>query len=69
MMMVANENIVRLERSAERISDFPRRAAMSVVYASQRESSGEIEHDGRGLLVAIVLCMACWAALGFFLLT
>lgn len=28
----------------------------------------EMEHDVRGLVVAILLCMVCWAALGYFLL-
>lgn len=30
---------------------------------------GEVERDGRGLVIAILLCMTCWAALGYFLLT
>lgn len=27
------------------------------------------EHDPQGLVVAILLCVACWVALGFFFLT
>ncbi|WP_242528392.1 hypothetical protein [Novosphingobium sp. PY1] len=32
------------------------------------DMEGESEHDARGLVLAIALCMACWAALGYFLL-
>lgn len=30
---------------------------------------GEVERDGRGLVIALLLCMTCWAALAYFLLT
>lgn len=33
------------------------------------ESDREHEHDARGLVVALLLCLACWAALAYFLLT
>jgi hypothetical protein len=33
-----------------------------------RRDFGE-EHDARGLVVAIFLCLTCWVALGFFLLS
>lgn len=70
-MKVADENIVRFERSADGMADYRRAAGMNMgmVYASQRSLDTNSEHDGRGLLLAIVLCMACWAVLGFFLLT
>lgn len=38
------------------------------VYASQRLTEGRKDHDPRGLVVAILMCMACWIALGYFLL-
>ena len=34
-----------------------------------REAEREHEHDARGLIAALVLCMGCWAALAYFLLT
>jgi len=72
-MKVADESIACLDRGAERIAEFRRAPAMTpamtMVYASQRSADDELEHDGRGLLIAILLCMACWAGLGFFLLT
>ncbi|MFC0204806.1 hypothetical protein [Novosphingobium soli] len=65
-MKVADDNIIRFERGMER--GHLARMPAGMVYAAQRMGSGE-EHDGRGLIIAILLCMACWACLGFFLLT
>lgn len=67
-MKVAEENIIRLERYSGP-ANFPPRLPAGMVYAAQRMGRGEEEHDGRGLIIAILLCMACWAALGYFLLT
>ncbi|WP_404480847.1 hypothetical protein [Novosphingobium sp. BL-52-GroH] len=66
-MKVAEENIIRFERFSD-TRKFSARLPAGMVYAAQRMGSSEEEHDGRGLIVAILLCMACWAALGYFLL-
>jgi hypothetical protein len=66
-MKVAEENIIRFERFPEGAS-FSTRIPASMVYAAERMGHGDEEHDGRGLTIAILLCMACWAALGYFLL-
>ncbi|MCT2399963.1 hypothetical protein [Novosphingobium mangrovi (ex Huang et al. 2023)] len=68
-MKVADENIVRFENRLEGCVDLNRSKTAGMVYASQRSREGEIEHDARGLVVAILLCVACWAALGYFLLS
>lgn len=66
-MKVADENIIRFERGfdSRRLHS---RLPHGMVYAAQRIGRSEEEHDGRGLTIAILLCMACWAALGYFLL-
>lgn len=66
-MKVADDNIIRFEPMSDGGRDFPARLSAGMVYAAQRMDRGE-EHDGRGLTIAILLCMACWAALGYFLL-
>lgn len=66
-MMLADENVFRLDYSPE-AAVLQRRAPLSMIYAGQSAAEGEGEHDGRGLLLAIVMCMACWGVLGFFLL-
>ncbi len=38
------------------------------VYAMQRLENRAGEHDPRGLIAGFVLSLACWAALGFYLL-
>lgn len=68
-MKVADENIIRFERFSDGAGDFSGRISAGMVYAAQRMGDSTEEHDGRGLIVAIMLCMACWAALGYFLLT
>ncbi|PNU05755.1 hypothetical protein [Novosphingobium guangzhouense] len=67
-MKVADDNIIRFERMSEGMGDLSARLSAGIVYAAQRKDRGE-EHDGRGLTIAILLCMACWAALGYFLLS
>lgn len=67
-MKVADDNIVRFERVSDGGGDFSARLSAGMVYAAQRMNRGE-EHDGRGLTIAILLCMGCWAALGYFLLS
>lgn len=71
-MKVADDNIIRFERIPDAGRDFSARLSADGVpggvYAAQRMDRGE-EHDGRGLTIAILLCMACWAALGYFLLS
>lgn len=66
-MKVADENIIHFERFSDTES-FSTRLPAGMVYAAQRMGHAEEEHDGRGLIIAILLCMACWAALGYFLL-
>jgi hypothetical protein len=66
--MVAEDNIVRFERFSDNGSGFGTRVPAGMVYAAQRLGPDGEEHDGRGLIIAILLCMACWAALGYFLL-
>ncbi len=56
-MKVAEKNVIAMNARMER------------VYMSQRLEDGAAEHDARGLVLAIGLCMACWAVLGYFLLT
>lgn len=68
-MKVADENIIRFEPGADGAGHFSNRISASMVYAAQRMGESSEEHDGRGLIVAILLCMACWAVLGYFLLT
>lgn len=71
-MKVAEENVIRFERAPDN-GRLPRDGSgalsSSMVYIAQRSSEGDLEHDSRGLVVAVLLCMACWAALGFFLLS
>lgn len=66
-MKVADENIIHLERFSD-AGGFSTRLPAGMVYAAQRMGQNEEEHDGRGLIIAILLCVACWAALGYFLL-
>lgn len=68
-MKVADENIVRLEHRMDGTVDLDRGKTAGIAYASQRSPERAMEHDARGLIVAILLCMGCWAALGFFLLS
>lgn len=72
-MMVADDNLVRFDRDDIRMR---RDGAINaggfnanMIYAAQRREDGDAEHDPRGLVIAIMLCVACWAGLGFFLLS
>ncbi|EIZ80372.1 hypothetical protein WSK_0930 [Novosphingobium sp. Rr 2-17] len=67
-MKIGNGNFARFEHDMDRMGQH-RLRSMGLVYASQRALEGDGEHDGRGLLFAIGLCMTCWGALGFFLLS
>lgn len=64
-MNVADDNIIRFECLPGRRQGF----SASMVYAAQRMRVEGEKHDGRGLIVAILLCMVCWAALGYALLS
>ncbi|MBT0669138.1 hypothetical protein HT136_12275 [Novosphingobium profundi] len=44
-------------------------AGLREVYATQRLEDDASEHDPRGLVAAVLLSVACWAVLGYFLLT
>lgn len=59
-MKAADENVGGFEQGLERGFGGDR--------ASGSLHDRQLEHDTRSLIVAIVLCMACWAALGYFLL-
>lgn len=61
-MKVADNNSVRFDT-------FSGGVPASMVYAAQRKGTQSDEHDSRGLIAAILLCMCCWAALGYFLLS
>ncbi|WP_374411937.1 hypothetical protein [Novosphingobium colocasiae] len=67
-MKVAEDNVVGLNRGASRYTVAGGMSAPRVYAAHRSVESGE-EHDSRGLVVAIALCLACWAALGYFLLS
>jgi hypothetical protein len=68
LMQVADENIIRFECFSDRNRNFNPLISTSLVYAAQSRGNIEDERDGRGLIIAILMCMACWAALGYFLL-
>lgn len=67
-MTVADDNIVRFEHGMDKSMDLDRGNGARLGYASHRTPDQQREHDARGLIVAILLCVCCWAALGFFLL-
>jgi hypothetical protein len=68
-MKVADENIILFERFSNGARNLSASLPAGIVYAAQRMGNeADEEHDGRGLIIAILLCMACWAALGYFLL-
>ena len=66
-MKVADDNIVAMRASGGPVARS--HLASAPVYAAYRLSAREEEHDARGLVVAIALCIGCWVALGYFLLT
>lgn len=66
-MKVVENNVIHFDRIDDAGRNYSSDLATGVVYAAQRVDRGQ-EHDGRGLTIAILLCMACWAALGYFLL-
>lgn len=68
-MKVADENIIRYDYRRDGAADRDRGKPARTVYLSQRSQAPGQEHDARGLVVAILLCVCCWAALGFFLLS
>lgn len=43
-------------------------SGLQEVYAMQRLENASAEHDARGLIAAVVLSVASWAVLGYFLL-
>lgn len=68
-MKVADENIIRFDHHANGALGRRHGKSVQTVYLSQRGEDLDQEHDPRGLVVAILLCVCCWAALGFFLLS
>ncbi|MEJ2409447.1 MAG: hypothetical protein P8Y58_15835 [Novosphingobium sp.] len=68
-MKVAEKNVIQFDHRSGGPVEMDQGKVARMVYASQRSQDQELEHDARGLIVAILLCMACWAALGYFLLS
>lgn len=68
-MKVADNNVMGMEQGGEGAIDLGWRRNEGAVYASQRAREGGTRHDARGLVIAVLLCLLCWAALGFFLLS
>ncbi|MCJ2177681.1 hypothetical protein [Novosphingobium album (ex Hu et al. 2023)] len=68
-MKVAEENIIRFDHRPEGPVERDQGRSATTVYLSQRAQDLGQEHDARGLVIAILLCVCCWAALGFFLLS
>lgn len=68
-MKIADENVVRFDEFSGGGRNFSTQIPAGVVYAAQRMRIREEEHDSRGLIIAILLCMGCWAALGYYLLS
>lgn len=66
--MVANGNLQFFEPGMEFASDGDRGNPALTGSAGHFAPEGEIEHDARGLVAALVLCAMCWLALGYFLL-
>lgn len=60
-MSVAKERYSPLSSTLEELNGNP-------VYMSQKLAAGKGEHDARGLVIAILLSVASWAILGYFLL-
>lgn len=60
-MKVVNNRIIEFRRDEDSVS-------ARLLYGAA-ESDREHEHDARGLVAALLLCVSCWAALGYFLLT
>lgn len=52
------------DRSLENVPEYRGNGLAGLAGADAGE-----QHDARGLVMAILLCMGCWAALGFVLLT
>ncbi|GGN47800.1 hypothetical protein GCM10011349_16600 [Novosphingobium indicum] len=68
-MKVAEQDIIGIDQRFEVGRDTDCAKTSGLFYAAKDAHDLELEHDARGLIMAIVLCMACWAALGFFLLS
>ena len=63
-MKVASNRVVSLEHGSDSVSG----QSGNLVFLTPNAVEGEEERDGRGLVIAILLCMTCWAVLGYFLL-
>ena len=72
-MKVAEKNMIRFDQRFESALDHDLEHDLGkgagIAYASRAALRHEAEHDARGLIIAILLCVCCWAALGFFLLS
>jgi len=64
-MKVVEENVVRLHRDGI-AAEFNNGSSGAM---TRFEADGERTHDPHGLVISLILCMGCWAALAYFLLT
>lgn len=60
-MKVVNKDFMQLDSSIAN-------AMGSDIYAMHKRANAGDGHDARGLIVAVMLCAACWTALAYFLL-
>lgn len=67
--MKVADSMIGIERAHDGSMDNARRSAARTVHVSQGPGEGEMQHDPRGLVVAVLMSLVCWAALGFFLLS
>ena len=65
--MKVAENFIGIEHGVEGPLDPLSRPPAA--YVAQRTREGKIEHDARGLVVAVLMSLVCWGALGFYLLS
>lgn len=63
----ADNSVVRFVRVADSNASISGGSRASL-YAARHSHDGDAGHEGKGLILAIILCMSCWGALGFFLL-
>lgn len=63
-MKVVNNRVVEYRHSEDSV-----RGPTARLVCPSPEADHEHEHDARGLIAALLLCLGCWAALGYFLLT
>lgn len=65
VMTVANNGIIDFQQDIDIAGGA---GSGGIVYPAVEVIDGEYERDARGLLMALLFCLICWVALGFFLL-